>query len=106
MLVLADGRTYWPTFGTRAFAKIAPVLQQQFHQAEPDRLELRLIVGAPLVPGQERALREKVQDALPVPFRIDLIYVEEIPRNPGGKFELFTSAVATDRHRRSATISA
>jgi phenylacetate-CoA ligase len=106
MLVLADGRTYWPTFGTRAFAKIAPILQQQFHQAEPDRLEVRLVVGAPLVPGQEQALRDKIQESLPAPFRIDLFYVEGIARNAGGKFELFTSAVATGRHRRSATISA
>ncbi|MEX2129592.1 MAG: hypothetical protein WD871_15315 [Xanthobacteraceae bacterium] len=106
MLVLADGRVYWPTFGTRAFAKIAPILQQQFHQAESDRLEVRLVVGAPLAAQQEQALKDKVQQALPAPFRIDLVYVDEIARNAGGKFELFTSAVAAAGHRRSATISA
>jgi phenylacetate-CoA ligase len=106
MLVLGDGRVYWPSFGTRAFAQIGPILQQQFHQSAPDRLEVRLVVREPLSNSQEEALKEKIQQALPAPFQISLDYVDEILRDAGGKFELFTSAVAASRHRRSATISA
>jgi phenylacetate-CoA ligase len=106
MLVLSDGRTYWPSFGTRRFAQIAPILQQQFHQSAPDRLEVRLAVAEPLTADQEAVLKEAIQKALPAPFQIHLEYVAEISRNTGGKFELFTSAVAPSYHERSATTSA
>jgi phenylacetate-CoA ligase len=106
MLVLADGRSYWPTFGTRALARVAPILQQQFHQSAHDRLEVRLVVGEALNEAQESAIKERIQKALPAPFRIDLHYVADIPRNDGGKYELFTSAVASARQSRTATTSA
>jgi phenylacetate-CoA ligase len=106
MLVLSDGRTYWPSFGTRRFAQIAPILQQQFHQSAPDRLEVRLVVAEPLNENQEAALKEQIQNALPAPFQINFEYVDEISKNAGGKFELFTSAVASAHQRRSATTSA
>lgn len=106
MLVLSDGRTYWPSFGTRRFAQIAPILQQQFHQSAPDRLDVRLVVAQPLDEYQEATLKQQIQKALPAPFQISLEYVEEISRNAGSKFELFTSAVASGRQQRSAITSA
>jgi phenylacetate-CoA ligase len=105
MLMLADGRTYWPSFGTRTFARIGPILQQQLHQSAPDRLDASLVVAAPLDAEQEAALKAHIQKALPVPFDIRLSYVHAIERNAGGKFELFTSAVSA-RQIRSATTSA
>jgi phenylacetate-CoA ligase len=106
MLVLADGRSYWPSFGTRRFTQIAPILQQQFHQSAPDRLRVQLVVAEPLDKNQEAAIISHIQKALPAPFQITLEYVAEIPRNAGGKFELFTSAVNGPSQTRSATTSA
>jgi phenylacetate-CoA ligase len=105
MLVLADGRTYWPSFGTRAFARIGPILQQQLHQSAPDRIDVSLVVAAPLDAEQETALKAHIQKVLPIPFDIRLNYVHAIERNAGGKFELFTSSVLSSQIR-SATTSA
>ncbi len=94
VLVLADGRRYWPNFGSRGLNEIAPVLQHQFVQKAYDVIEARLVTAQPLTPQQEEALRRHIQSRLPVSFDIRFTYVDGIPRSAGGKFEDFMSEVA------------
>jgi hypothetical protein len=93
MLVLANGARYWPTFGSRSLARIAPILQHQFVQKSYDVIEARLVVSGPLTAQQEEALRAHLASRLPVPFQIRLVYVPAIARNAGEKFEDFVSEI-------------
>ena len=93
VLVLADGRRYWPNFGSRSLTKIAPVLQHQFVQKAYDVIEARLVVAQTLTPLQEEELRRHLLSRLPAPFEIRFAYVDGIPRSAGGKFEDFMSEV-------------
>lgn len=95
MLVLADGRCCWPSFGTRGFSDIAPVRQHQFVQKSYDVIEARLVTGRALTAGEEEALRRRFLSRLPAGFEIRFSYVSEIPRSAGGKYEDFVSEVVT-----------
>jgi phenylacetate-CoA ligase len=91
MLVLADGRRYWPLLGSSGFDKIAPVLQHQLVQKSFDVIEVRLVTAGRLTPQQEAAIRSQIQARLPAEFEIRIACVSALPRNAGGKFEVFVS---------------
>lgn len=94
MLVLADGRRFWPPLGSRKFVDVVPVLQAQFVQKEYDLIEVRLVVADPLTGEQEDRLRQFILPGLPSGIRLTFRYCDRIPRGAGGKFEDFVSEVA------------
>jgi phenylacetate-CoA ligase len=91
LLVTATGERYWPAFGTRKFAEIAPIVQHQFVQKTADTIEARFVVARALTPDEERRLRDHILSQLPGPFQLVFVYRDDIPRNAGGKFENFIS---------------
>ena len=94
MLTLPDGRQHWPLTGFMAFREIAPVRQYQFVQHTREEIEVRFVVDRPLTADEEGQLGRVIQAALDHPFRLRFTYfADEIPRNPGGKFEEFVSLV-------------
>jgi len=94
-MIAADGRRHWPSFGTRSYRALAPVVQHQFVQTAHDRLECRFVVERPLQAEEEAALLAKVRSRLPWHFELSVVYLAEIPRGPGGKYEDFYSEVAS-----------
>ncbi len=94
MLVLADGRRYWPSFGLRGLSTELGIRQHQLVQKSHDLIEARLVVDAPLDAASEERLRRQLLSRAPEGFRIEFSYCASIPRGPGGKFEDFISEVA------------
>ncbi|MGH9650354.1 MAG: phenylacetate--CoA ligase family protein [Terriglobales bacterium] len=97
LLVLADGRRYWPRLGSRNFVEVAPVLQAQYVQKDFDLIEVRLVVAQPLGREQEDRLRQMILPGLPPGMRIAFTYCDRISRGAGGKYEDFVSEVAARR---------
>ncbi|NJN51944.1 MAG: phenylacetate--CoA ligase family protein [Gammaproteobacteria bacterium] len=64
-LITADGKRYWPAFGTRALMEVAPVTQYQFVQTAADVVEARLVAPGGLTATQEGLFRERVMSKLP-----------------------------------------
>lgn len=93
LLVTSTGERYWPAFGSRTFANIAPVIQHQFVQHDTDWIEARLVTQRPLTRDEEREIEQRILARLPAPFRITFSYPEHIARNAGGKYENFVSRV-------------
>ncbi len=92
LLVKSDGTRHWPLVGFARFREVAPVIQYQMIQRALDRIEVRLVVEAPLTAAQESGLGAVIRQALDHPFELQFTYfAEEIPRSPGGKFEEFLS---------------
>ncbi|HUJ85932.1 MAG TPA: AMP-binding protein [Burkholderiales bacterium] len=89
MLVTADGRRYWPTFGVRSLSEVAPVLQVQCVQKRHDLVEARIVASAPLEAAQEAELRARILSRLPPGIALELSYPARIERSAGGKFEDF-----------------
>jgi phenylacetate-CoA ligase len=94
MLVTADGRRSWPMFGTRKLVEIAPVRQHQLVQKAYDLIEVKLVIARPVTPDEEERMRRLILSLMPSGMRLHFSYVDDIPRNPGGKFEDFVSEVA------------
>ena len=93
MLVTAAGEHYWPAFGTRSFARIAPIRQCQLAQIAYDLVEARLVMEVPLSAQQEQGLRELILSRLPPGFRVSFACRDEIARSAGGKYEDFVREI-------------
>ena len=93
-LVTADGQRFWPTFGKRALAAVAPIRQYQFVQKSFDLVEARLVVATTLTGEQEDYVRRSIQAQLPDGVHLAITYRERLERGASGKFEDFVSEVA------------
>ncbi|NHZ35569.1 phenylacetate--CoA ligase family protein [Massilia rubra] len=93
MLVTADARRYWPTFGFRDSGATG-IVQRQVVQTAPDQVQIRYVSADALSPDQEASLAAQVAQRLPPGMRVDALRVAEIARSASGKFEEFISLVA------------
>lgn len=89
MMRLPGGGLIWPLLASQDYRDIAPIRQAQIAQVALDRLEARLVPERPLSAAEEDALRAKIVARIGHAFAIDFVYVDDIPRGPGGKFEDF-----------------
>jgi phenylacetate-CoA ligase len=94
MLVTAEGKRYWPTFGHQKFAEIAPVLQHQFVQKTHGLVEARLVTRDALTDELKQRLEAHIAAHLPAGLRVAIVRVDSIARTASGKFEEFVSEVA------------
>lgn len=93
MLTLPGGDKFWPVIGQSKLRDIAPVRQFQLVQKTLEDIELRLVVARELTADEEAAVKASVLEKLGHEFAISLIYFDEIPRTPGGKYEDIISEV-------------
>jgi phenylacetate-CoA ligase len=92
MVTLPTGEKRWPLVG---YLAAEPVRQYQVIQRRSGRLEVRLVPARPFTRAEEERVRALlVEKAFGYPFEIDFVYLEEIPRQPNGKFEEFMSELA------------
>jgi phenylacetate-CoA ligase len=89
LMKFPDGSSRWPVFGIPGFLSIAPIRQFQFVQRSLEELEIRLAVERPLTPQEQQRFGEHVIAQLRHPFRLNWVFLQEIPRPPSGKFEDF-----------------
>lgn len=98
MFVLPDGDRFWPTLdhpgeGRSVFGQVPRLLQFQFIQHEVERIEMRLVPERRFTAEEEALMHGYLQSTFGYRFRLDFVYVDEIPRSAGGKFEDFRSEV-------------
>jgi len=90
LILMPDGSRHWPLVGFHAYRDIAPVSQYQFIQHDRQKIEVRLVVEAPISQAQEAKLKEHMQKSLGFPFDLAFTYFpDSLPRQKGGKFEEF-----------------
>lgn len=93
MLVLPDGREFWPSFPGSAWRAVAPVQQFQMVQTELDHIEVKLVCSRPLSPQEETGLSLMLTEFLDYPFRFSFRYLDRMEASPNHKFEDFISLV-------------
>ena len=71
-----------------------PVRQYQYVQKSLEEIEVRLVVGRPLTGDEEARIADFLAHSLRHPFACRFVYVDEIPRLAGGKYEVFRCEVA------------
>lgn len=95
MVVLPDGRRFWPSTPMLRYADMG-IRQLQLVQNTRETIEARFVAERPLLPEDERIVIAAIHDALGYPFTVTLIPVAEIPRTDNMKFQDFVSLVPVD----------
>ncbi|MGH7124670.1 MAG: hypothetical protein ACREFI_09885 [Stellaceae bacterium] len=72
-------------------AAIEPIVRYQVAQTSLDELEVRLVARRSLTAPEETAFRRAILGVLGYEFRFRFVYVDDIPRAPGGKYFVFRS---------------
>jgi phenylacetate-CoA ligase len=70
------------------------VRQYQLTQTSTEEIDLRLVADRRLNEPEAADITAHLQRNFGYPFRFNFIYVAEIPREPGGKFQIFKSDLA------------
>ena len=94
MLTLPNGDRKWPLMGILDYCEIVPIRQYRVVQKSLEDIEVRLVPSRPVTREEEERFREITIRKLGYPFNIRFTYLDEIPRDPSGKFEDFRSEVA------------
>ncbi len=93
MLVLPSGDSLWPTLDLDILQAVAPFRSAQVIQRSVEEIEVRLVATRPMTAEEEERMRVHFRDRLTDAFRLNFVYVDDIPRSPNGKFEDFRSEV-------------
>ena len=94
MFTLPSGEKFWPyAFRVGELEKIAPIRQLQLVQRTTRRIDIKLVTDAPLSPDVEAQLRAYFAGVIRHRFDLNFLYVDEIPRTAGGKYEDYVSEV-------------
>lgn len=93
LLMLPDGRRYWPLFGFHQWMNTLPITQMQLVQKKIDQIDVRYVSSKTLTQTDLLALAEIVNKALKHPFSLRFVPVNKIERGHGGKFEDFISEI-------------
>jgi len=89
-----DGRTFWPSFGAKAYSSLVHVVQHQFRQLSYEELEVVFATRDPVSADIEEKIRTAILKKLPEPMSVRFRYVDEILREPGGKYQEFVCLIA------------
>ena len=84
---LRGGRSFWPSFGVRSLSRYMTVRQHQFRQLDFDRIEVLVATPTKVSAENEVALTAEMLKRLPEQMLIPFRYVDEIPRDAGGKYQ-------------------
>lgn len=96
LIVMSDGRKYWPRVGAHHLIGIAPVQQCQLIQESFETIEVRLVTTRPLTSLEESTLCHRIQNRLGFPFHLRFNYFSKpFPRAANGKFEEFICSIGS-----------
>ena len=89
-----DGRRLFPTLDFEPLLLSGGVRQYQVAQTGSEEIEVRLVAERRLKPEEEAEIGAWLQSNFRHPFEVRFVYVGEIARGPGGKFQIFRSELA------------
>lgn len=93
MLLLPNGDRRFPEYGQKTLASLPALIQHQVAQTGREDIEVRLVARRRLTGEEEAGLRATMLRALEHPFRIAIVYRDELPGGAGGKFDEFRCEV-------------
>jgi hypothetical protein len=73
---------------------VTKIRQFQMIQTSLQDIVLKLVVSAPLDEAERRSVTLAIHEKLLYDFDVEIVYADEIPREPGGKYREFKSELA------------
>ena len=93
MLVTPSGERVWASLTGAGLEPIEPIRQFQLYQDRSDAIELRLVVTRELSAEEEAQAWRAIVKATGYDFDVSIVYLDEIPRSAGGKYEDVVCAI-------------
>ena len=90
-IILPSGDRLFPVLDAEPLLLKGGVRQYQLVQTSVEDIDIKLVADRPLTEPEEADIRAHLQRNFGHPFRMNFIYVDEISREPGGKFQIFKS---------------
>jgi len=90
-LTLPSGKRRYSLFASPVFEFIRPVIQYQIVQKSLTLLEVRIVAERPLEKTECDLIIDRLAVQVGAEFEIRLVFVDHIPRPPGGKYMDFFS---------------
>jgi phenylacetate-CoA ligase len=97
-IIMPDGERRTPSFSRAQIYAIPEIMQHQIVQVAADTLEIRMIARRPLTTAEEARLTQMIRNNLGHPFNLTFTYLDEIPREPSGKYKDFISLLPGAAH--------
>lgn len=94
IIVLPDGRMLSPSILTHPFKPFDEIVASQIVQEALDEVHVRIVARESFTPEMENRLGSALRERLGPTVRLTLERVDEIPREPSGKFRWVVSKVA------------
>ena len=95
LVTLPSGEKVFPEIGREYVLVTLPIRQFQITQKTTEVIEIKLAVTRPLTKDEEKELCDYFTRLFLYAFDYRFVYVDEIPRAAGGKYETFRSEVTT-----------
>ena len=96
LMVYPNGDRRFPDPLLHTLRPDIPIQQYQLVQKTVSDVQVNLAVARPLSSAEETKICDTLTERLYHPFEYELVYMDEIPRTPGGKFEAFRSEIIED----------
>lgn len=90
-VILPSGDRVFPVLDAEPLLLRGGVRQYQLTQTSTEEIDIKLVAEQRLSAAEEADITAHLQRNFSHPFRFNFIYVDEIPREPGGKFQIFKS---------------
>ena len=94
-----DGRRIHPAYFNRLLYGQEQVRQYQWIQTAPDRIELKLVADGPLDEQVLTTVRAAIRRDLDQEIRLDVTYLNAIPRTASGKHRFVVGLTGADTNR-------
>lgn len=93
IVVTPDGRMVSPSVLTHPFKPFDQVLRSQLVQERPDHLLVKVVASDAFTPAHEEALRGRLAERLGPGVAVEIVRVDDIPRERSGKYRWVISRV-------------
>ena len=90
-VILPSGDRLFPVLDAEPLLLKGGVRQYQLTQTGTGEIDVKLVADRRLREAEEADITAHLQRNFGHPFRFNFVYVDEIPREPGGKFQIFKS---------------
>ena len=90
-VILPSGARVFPVLDAEPLLLKSGVRQYQLVQKSVNQIDLNLVSDRQLSDPETAEITDHLQHNFGHPFLINFIYVDSIPRGPGGKFQIFKS---------------
>jgi len=97
-LSLPSGERRYSILMSTVFKSIHTVIQYQVVQKSLTLLEVRMVVERPLDAAERELVLQRLIEQVGPGFELQLVYLDSIPRMPGGKYTDFFSEVDATHH--------